>query len=249
MKKIESINLQKSILLFINQLKETLAASIEYSDNISAEFNALYSEINEDIELLAENPADLSEKLTDLIHIPSRSEINIDSRINGYNSLITEQLGAVVLAEKYANEVKNKFYLNDFIITSLISAQASSVINAEFSTQPDAVLYADIITNNFDDFTAWHDANYVILDIIDTGENYSNLQEVVAYTAGYLIETSFTLKKEATIIIDRNYSIINLCHKLYGDVDEFLDFFISTNNFSGSDLIELKAGMEIVYYV
>lgn len=84
---------------------------------------------------------------------------------------------------------------------------------------------------------------------IDTGSAYQQLQEAVAITAGFLVGISFTLKQERRLILDRSRTIIDLVAELYGSIDEQLDFFITSNNLSGSEILELPKGREIVYYV
>jgi len=71
----------------------------------------------------------------------------------------------------------------------------------------------------------------------------------VALTAGFLVEISFNLKQERRIILTRNRSIIDLVAELYGTVDDQLDFLISSNDLSGSEILEVPKGREIVYYV
>ncbi len=66
--------------------------------------------------------------------------------------------------------------------------------------------------------------------------------------AGYLVDISFDLRIEKVVTITRDRTIIDLCGEYYSEVDSVLDFFIETNNLSGDEHIELKAGREIVYY-
>ena len=43
--------------------------------------------------------------------------------------------------------------------------------------------------------------------------------------------------------------MIDLVGELYGEIDGKLDFFIQTNELSGDEFLEIKAGREIVYYL
>ena len=86
------------------------------------------------------------------------------------------------------------------------------------------------------------------LDLIDTGDSYQALQKLVSLAIGYLISLSFNLKVEKMIVLSADRSIIDLCAELYGDVDKSLNFFIQTNEFTGSQLISLKKGDKVVYY-
>ena len=85
--------------------------------------------------------------------------------------------------------------------------------------------------------------------IIDTGELYDPLQQAVALTTGFLVQVSFTLRQERTRILERDRTVHDLVGELYGRVDEEIDFFINSNGLTGSEILELPKGKEIVYYV
>ncbi len=87
-----------------------------------------------------------------------------------------------------------------------------------------------------------------MVDIVDTGETYQQLQQSTALSAGFLVELSFTLAQERRIVLGRARTIIDLVAELYGEIDTQLDFFIDTNDLSGDEILELPAGREVVYY-
>ena len=134
--------------------------------------------------------------------------------------------------------------LNGFQTGSVLS-----VVNNQFATKTEALEAAETILAQFDALTEWRDDNFTSLGEIDTGTSYQQLLEAVALTAGFLVEISFTLKQERHLILNRNRTIIDLVAELYRSIDDNLDFFITSNNLSGSEILELPAGREIVYYV
>jgi hypothetical protein len=124
-----------------------------------------------------------------------------------------------------------------------------SVVNNQFVTKSEALQAAEVVLTQLDDVTAWRDQNFQSLGGVDTGGSYQKLQEAVALTAGFLVEISFSLKQERRIVLDRNRTIVDLAAELYGSVDDQLDFLINSNDLSGSEILELPRGREIVYYV
>jgi len=84
---------------------------------------------------------------------------------------------------------------------------------------------------------------------VDDGTMYQQLQEAVALVAGYLVEVSFTLKQERSIVLETPRSIIDFVAEFYGEVDEQLDFFINSNNLTGSQILELPRGFTALYFV
>ena len=131
-----------------------------------------------------------------------------------------------------------------------------SVLNHEFSTKPEAIEAAENILTALDDHIAWRDEGFEALKTIpdlaiaqiDTGESIQALQEVAALTAGFLVEVSFSLTPERRIVLDRPRTIVDLAGELYGSIDDRLDFMISTNNLTGSEILELPRGTSVVYY-
>ena len=147
------------------------------------------------------------------------------------------------------DETANEFYTRDIYASTYISGEVLSVVNNQFATRTEAISAAEFILNEMDALTVWRDANIQLLDIIDTGEAYQQLQESVAITAGFLVEISFTLKQERSIVLDRARTIIDLSAEIYGSIDDQLDFLIESNNLSGSEILELPKGREIVFYI
>lgn len=101
-----------------------------------------------------------------------------------------------------------------------------------------------------DELTAWRDDNFASIGELDTGDAYARLLQSVGLAAGFLVEISFSLKQEKRYFLDKPRNFIELCAELYQSVsNETLDFFIDSNNLTGSEIIELPLGREIVYYV
>jgi hypothetical protein len=130
-----------------------------------------------------------------------------------------------------------------------VTGSVVSVINNQFSTKTDALSAAVAVLDQLDGVTQWRDANFAALLEIDTGGAYQKLQEAVALTAGFLVEISFTLKQERRVILTRDRTIIDLVAEFYGEVDDRLDFFIDSNSLTGSEILEVPRGREIVYYI
>lgn len=130
----------------------------------------------------------------------------------------------------------------------------------KFITATDALRAAETVLDQLDAYVDWRDENYVALigdgdaDIInapsnvDQGEDLRYLKQAVALATGFLIRLSFSLAKERKFILENPRSIIDLCYELYGDVDEYLDFFIESNNFNCNEMLEIPKGRNIVYY-
>ena len=235
----------------LDTAKDGLQAVADVQDNVRTQFNAINDSINQGIDILVGQPLTLAFQTTQLIQSPARALASIRDRLNAYgdlaNSIISGD-GAVVSPGLDAKN-SNQFHTNDVYASTYVTGSVVSTVNNQFVTKTEALEAAEIVLTQLEQVTDWRDENFQSLDQVDTGESYQKMQEAVALCAGFLVEISFSLKQERSIILDRPRTIIDLAAELYGEVDEQLDFLINTNNLSGSEILELPRGREIVYYV
>lgn len=228
-----------------------LRAVADAQDAVRKQFNAINDSINQGIDVLIADPITLAFQTTRLLQAPARSASNIESRLDAYRDLanaITGGNGAVVKSDEGARG-SNRFHARDLYASTYVTGSVVSVVNNRFTTKTEALEAAEAVLDQFQDVAAWRDDNFQALARVDTGEAYQKLQEAVALTAGFLVEISFTLKQERRIVLDRTRTIIDVVAELYGSIDNQLDFFISSNSLTGSEILELPRGREIVYYV
>lgn len=219
---------------FLDSVNEGLQPITDAQADVARTFNTIEESINEGIDTLIADPLSLAFQTVLLIQSPARALTDITARLTAYTDLatsITSGTGASVTRDLFA--------------MSSVSGSVLSAVNHQFNAKPDALQAATDILDQFDSVVTWRDTNLAL----DTGESYQQLQEAVALVAGFLVEISFTLKQERRIVLDRARTIVDLSAELYGEVDGQLDFLIASNNLTGSEILELPRGREIVYYV
>jgi hypothetical protein len=85
--------------------------------------------------------------------------------------------------------------------------------------------------------------------VIDSNSNsYLLLNQLVYSSIQLILKTAFSLPMQRTIILDRDRQVIELCCELYGSID-YLDKFITENNFNIDEIELLPMGKEVTYYV
>lgn len=247
----ERASFENTYLATLGNVESALGGIADTQDDVGSQFNAISDSINRGIDVLISDPSTLASQTSLLLQTPAKSAADISARLSSYGSLINSLIsGDGATAERGLDSKNtNRFQSNDLYAMGYVTGSVSSAVNNQFTTKPEALAAAEAILGQFDSVAAWRDANYQSLDGIDTGEAYQQLQEAVALCAGFLVQISFTLKQERRIVLDRSRTIIDLSAELYGTVDVDLDFLINTNNLSGSEILELPAGREIVYYV
>lgn len=233
---------------FVARTHNALKSVADFTDKVRTQFNAINNSINNGINLFIAQPLSLATQAILLIQAPSRAAASIALRLSIYKNLldtfIIDPSGNVVISDDIAN-----FKTSDLFASSYVTGSISSSLNSEFLTQSDAILTAEAILAQFSDLVTWRDDNFQVFEEIDTGEAYQQLQDAVALAVGFLVELSFSLKQERKIILTRPRSIVDLTAELYGEVDAQLDFLINSNNLTGSEILELPVGKEIIYFV
>lgn len=233
----------------IDAARDGLKPIADTQQDVANQFDAIYQSINQSIDVLVRDPLTLAFQTGILLQAPARALTSIEARLDAYNNLASSVIGTGIATQGYDSENENNFKAGDFYASTYVSGSVLAVVNNQFQTKSEALTAAEGIINQLTQVVEWRDNNYESLDEIDTGELYQKLQEAVAIATGFLVEISFTLKQEKRFTLDRNRSVIDLVAELYGEVDDQLDLFISSNNLSGSEILELPAGREIVYYI
>lgn len=250
----EQVGVLGQIKALYNNVKQGLRSVADTIESVQKTFNAIFDAINSSIDLLIKTPLTLANQLIALAETPARAATDIRARLDAYGNLLDQTIQrADGLPRVYGfsddKDNSNKFHADELHATTFVASLIASVVNNTFETAQDAVGAADFILTKFDEVTEWRDLNYDSLQEIDTGESYQQLQNLVSIAVGFLVQISFNLKQARSITLTSPRSIIDLVGELYGTVDSELDFFIQSNNLSGSDILELPRGKTVVYYV
>lgn len=246
----QRVTLKNTYENILGTVESGLQAVADVQENVRKQFNAINDSINQGIDTLIGEPLDLAFQTSLLIQAPGRALASITDRLDAYGNLadsIISGNGASVNNNR-ANRI-NAFKTRELTASGAVTGAIVSVVNTQFERKTSALQAAEDILAKFDAVNDWKDGNLVDLELIDTGGAYQRLQEAVALTAGFLVEISFTLKQERRVVLDRARTIIDLAAELYGSIDDQLDFLIQSNNLTGSEILELPKGREIVYYV
>lgn len=243
-------NLKAQYENLLSVVSNALYSIANAQNDVFSDFNTIKRSINESIDTLIDDPLTLAFQTIELIKAPARAITSITDRLDGYFNLSNTIISNFPAADKTtSSKNRNAFYNQNLFTSSLIIGAILSSVNNQFETKTDALETADSLLSNFEKVQAWRDDNYTIIEEIDTGELYQELQKTVSLAAGFLVEISFSLKQENSIILNRPRSIIDLSAEIYGSVDENIDFLINSNNLTGSEILELPRGKEIVYYI
>lgn len=248
---LKRVTLKERVLSVVGAVKKGLKAAADTVAAVKKQFEEIQAAINEGIDILIAQPLALAADIIQLIQAPGRAINAIKARLDAYRNLADSIFGGSDAEDE--NELRTK----DLTASAYVSGSIVSVVNTQFSTKSEAIDAADALLTLMADLTEWRDAQFETLadtdtglsyPVVDTGAAYQKLQNVVALAAGYLIEISFSLKQERVRVLDRPRTMIDFCAEVYGSVDDNLDFFITSNDLTGDEILELPAGRSIKYY-
>lgn len=246
---VEKSTFTTNYLSLLSDSEGVLQVIADVQEDIKKRYDAVNDSIRRGMDVLVGDPLTLAWQTVLLVQTPARSAATINTRIDAYGGLIDQIINSVVPTPSNDSIPGNSFVTNDLYATGYLTSQVLSAVNNTFETRNDAISVAEVILNTFAGVVTWRDENLTSLFLIDTGGLYQKLQQAVALAAGYLVNLSFTLRQERILILDRDRTIIDLVAELYGTVDSELDFFINSNGLTGSEIIEIPKGREIVYYI
>jgi prophage DNA circulation protein len=248
-------NTKLTVMQALRNVQAALGAVSKATSSVTREFRDLQQQANFGLDVLIGQPLLLAQQILNLISAPSRALAGIASRLEGYGNLLDRMLdssrsspGDASVLPALVARLSNDFHTADLFGGAAVLGSVESVVNNTFTAKPQALESAEVILEQAEALTAWRDERYSQIEQIDTGENSQLLQETVALAVGYLVEISFSLVPERAVVLDRPRSIIDLSAELYGSIDDRLDFLISTNRLTGSEILELPRGRRIVYY-
>ena len=248
---VEQAVFKGTYLSQLNATKTGLQNIANTQTDTQKQFNTINNSLTLGLDILIGEPLTLASQTIIMVQTPARALTSITDRLTGYQGLISNIITGdkAIATPGNTSANTNDFHTRDLYASTHISGAIISVVNNQFKTKTQALAAAEEILNEFEKVTNWRDDNHKSLNIIDTGGTYQQLQEAVALSAGFLVEISFSLKQERSIVLTRNRTIVDLVAELYGSIDDQLDFFIESNNLSGSEILELPRGRELVYYV
>lgn len=82
-------------------------------------------------------------------------------------------------------------------------------------------------------------------------DSISNLTNLVNFATANLFNIALNAKQERFIYLEADSNVIILAHRFYGleDDDSTIDEFINQNNIGINEMLEIKKGRKIIYYV
>ncbi len=245
---VEQSTFKNQYKALLDGTKSGLQSIADTQEDVAAQFDAINDSINNGLDILVGQPLTLAAQTLRMVQTPALALTSIQNRLTAYGDLAQLIISGETAVQGNDSRNSNEFHTRDLYASTYVTGSIVSVVNNQFTTKTEALSAAEAVLLQFETVAAWRDDNLQSLDELDPGGAYQQLQEAVALTAGFLVEISFSLLQERRLTLTSPRTIVDLTAELYGSVDDQLDFFINTNDLTGSEIIELPRGREIVYY-
>jgi hypothetical protein len=243
----EKNSLIKNVGEAYNQVKNRI------SDTLDAEeyFNA-FNEANAAILEATDFPLECITKVQAIINQPFQFSDSVKNRVNMLVSQFNRLRESV---ETITGKNDKKIYENNQGIT-VSAACAAAVTDPDYENSNDVVSIIDIITNIFDNYL--EDLDGLQSDNGGDPESYipdaaslRALNDIVNFTLSNLYDIALNSKQERSVILEDDSNVILLAHRFYGlqADDSTIDQIINNNNIGLNELLGIRKGRRIIYYV
>lgn len=234
-----------------NSLKDTVnalftqATGFINNDYFNA-FNEAQSAINE----ATQKPLDAMRATQRVILAPVLFTENVRQRM----MLLREQFNTLRLNLGFLNSRGKKFSFAANAATTL-SAMALSTTGV-YANRREAVMAIEVLRDTFRQYLTDLDTlqntdaasqSYFVPDFVSLNQ----LSELIGYTVSNVLSILSQQRQERIVEIDKDSNVIELCHRFIGlDLeDNNLSEFMELNDIGISELLQLRKGRQIVYFV
>lgn len=184
-----------------------------------------------------------------LINYPATIEQTIEARFNSF----VEALDNII--DTFGDN-KEQFEAISGSIVAAMQLVTVSNITDDFNIRKDVIDHQDSLLTEYNKYLSFLDT--LQTERADSDDSYTpdynsqnGLNELVNLTISNLFEVAFSAKQEREFTLEKDSNPILLTHRFYGldKLDENLSKFIKTNNVGLNELLNIKKGRKIVYYV
>ena len=218
------------------------------------EFYRIYNEVKTVLLDTLADAREFARKLQEFINYLAELAVTIQTRVELLKAqfeLLRETLEATI------DRFKKKFYeLYGAIILSALAKAAAHPLPEDYANRQSVMRVTDTILDMYNRYIEdldnlqsenGGDPNAYIPDM----ESVSGVQRIVSYTISNLFTIAMGARQERTIYLEDDSNLIVLAHRLFGlrTDDSSIEALMKNNDIGLNELLHLRKGREIVYYV
>lgn len=189
-----------------------------------------------------------------VISAPGLFEESIKNRI----ALFADQFNRLSTSINTITEPsKKKIYESNVgIVVSTMALAVANPIEGDYANRPEVI-------SRIEEILAVYNEYIENLDVLQTDNGGSPdsyipdagsiiaLNDLINFAISNLFDIALNTRQERSILLEKDSNVILITHRIYGlDIDDTLiDQLINNNNIGINELLQLKKGREILYYI
>ena len=257
----------KNALVYSRWADKLSDMTASFNDNLSFATNLFsniksgnYSAVLSDIQaqVFSNNPNILANQIGVLFDEGFKAIDNYKGITNIIGAILANTAGKT--DESLAEVLANDFFCKTALISAssrLLEADSYDTSTKIFETRKQAIEATEAITKIFNDYKNYIEDRQNLKSSESLETSFS--QEVLIDSSireftGYLINLSFELKTEQTVLLDEPTNAVDFCYRFYADKfkenpEDTIDYLAKTNNFKDKDFFYLEKGRSLTIYV
>lgn len=237
----------------VNQMYAASSGSISDS-NISAQYQNAFTKASNSINSAIGDASFGISTIQNFITYPFLFSTSVQNRL----TVLVEQAKTLTTSIANLTDTNKKTIFENFK-SSVLVAMVKTVVtpqDGDYLNAPDIFSVIEILIDTYNEFieemSQLQSQNGTFFQaFIPDYTLQSELNYAVNFAVSNLYQIALQAAQERIIYLEKDSNVIIQTHRFYGlDIEDVnLNRFIETNNVSLNELVQLKKGREIVYYV
>jgi hypothetical protein len=220
----------------------------------ASEYYNLFTEANAAILEATTEPLAAMRKIQAVLNYPALFADSVKNRIN----LLIEQYESLQgIIDNLDSQVEKKtFEAFGGAIISSIAQSAVTPLTGNYANKTDVLAIIDLILESWsgyiEDLDSMQDENGGLEGgFVPDFTSIAGLSSLVNFTVSNLFETALGARQERSILLEDDSNVILLAHRFYGlDADDtIIEEFMNNNNIGLSEILLIRKGRRLIYYV
>lgn len=262
----EIFSIQQAVKRVTNAVDTILGPIAAANDSIFSAQLSIQRGIQETFDAVIFEPLSLVGQMQNLIQNPARAIQDIKSRLSAYKDLAAELFG--LTPSQTTVQAKNVTSVQELSLSAILASNAEiSVTGPQKPEVPvagaiqsriQAVDFALELRNRFIEITDELDESQILFDDKDIDlqyfsqtETFNTALQLTSTAQQYLLLSAYDLSIERRFKLEKPKTPLQIVGEEYGsfgDNDNLIDLFITTNGLRGTEILFLPAGREVVVY-
>lgn len=195
-----------------------------------------------------------------MINLPSKFSENAKNRlttlVSQFNLLRVSLVNLTRYNQKKIYETSGAAFMVALVYSAITPVPKSKGVPGDYGTRASVIDSAERLMSSYAQYLSDLDnmsgTNAGILNSFAASSSSQYLlNQLVNFTVSQLLAIAMDSRQERIVIMEDDTNIINIAHRFYGLLadDSTIDQIVSNNNIGPTELLQVKKGRKIIYYI